>query len=183
MLIATRGLRIGRATAPSGSGHRMRVTGLVRRAIVSRRLYLVVRLALALLFVYAGVLKLMDPKAFARIIAHYDLVPEPLLPVIAIGLPALEVASGIALIFDVPAGLYTVAGMLALFVGVLGYGVINDLDVDCGCFGPEELAEKKGLVHALYRDLGIVAAVGFLFWSRSARRPKPCPVETTHTIQ
>ncbi len=161
----------------------MRATGLIHRTLVSRRLYLVVRVVLALLFVYAGALKLMDPKAFARIISHYGLVPEPLLPAIAVGLPALEVVSGIALIFDVRAGLYAIAGMLALFVGVLGYGVINDLDVDCGCFGPEELAEKKGLVHALYRDLGIVGAVGFLFWSRSARRRKPCPVETTHTIQ
>ncbi len=161
----------------------MRETGILHRMLASPRLYLAVRVALALLFVYAGALKLMDPKAFARIISHYGLVPEPLLPVIALGLPALEVMAGIALIFDVRAGLYTIAGMLLLFVGVLGYGVINDLDVDCGCFGPEELAEKKGLAQALYRDLGIVGAVGFLFWSRSARRRKPCPVETTNTIQ
>jgi uncharacterized membrane protein YphA (DoxX/SURF4 family) len=161
----------------------MRVAGLVHRMLVSPRLYLAVRIALALLFVYGGALKLMDPKAFARIISHYGIVPEPLLPVIAVGLPALEVVSGIALIFDLRAGLYAVAGMLLLFVGVLGYGVINDLDVDCGCFGAEELAEKKGLAHALYRDLGIVGAVGFLFWSRSARRRMPCHAETTTTIQ
>ncbi|MBP7526534.1 MAG: DoxX family membrane protein [Syntrophorhabdaceae bacterium] len=136
---------------------------------LSRWSYLVVRVALALIFIYAGSMKLMDPKAFARIISHYDLVPEFLLPVVAIGLPLAEVLAGAALIFDMRPGLHGVSGMIVLFVIVLGYGVLTDMDIDCGCFGPEELEGRRSLAHAFYRDLVFLGAVVFLYWSRLTR--------------
>jgi len=74
--------------------------------LLSRWPYLIVRVALALIFIYAGSVKLMDPKAFARIISHYDMVPEVLLPAVAIGLPVVEVLAGAALIFDLRPGQY-----------------------------------------------------------------------------
>ena len=58
--------------------------------LLSRWPNLLIRLVLASIFIYAGSIKLMDPKAFSRIISHYDILPEPLLPVVAIGLPAIE---------------------------------------------------------------------------------------------
>lgn len=148
----------------------MQIRPLLYRIFTPARVYLVLRVGLALLFIYAGSVKLIDPKAFARTISHFGLVPEPLLPVIAIGLPALEVIAGLALVFDLGVGLYGVSGLLLLFVCVLGYGVLNDMNVDCGCFGPEEIAEKRSLVHALYRDLLFAGMVAFLFWWRFARR-------------
>ena len=143
--------------------------GLLLGMFSSRWPYLLVRLALGAIFIYAGSLKLIDPKAFARTISHYGLVPEPLLPAVAIGLPAIEVLAGIALILDLRPGLYAVSGLLLLFVAVLGYGVLNDMNIDCGCFGPEELAERNGLAHALYRDLMFIGAAAFLHWSRFVR--------------
>jgi len=43
-------------------------------------LYHVLRLGLAGIFIYAGFIKLLDPRAFAHVIAQYDLIPEALLP-------------------------------------------------------------------------------------------------------
>lgn len=137
--------------------------------LLSRWPYVIVRVALALIFIYAGSVKLVDPKAFARIISHYDLVPELLLPVVAIGLPVAEVLAGIALIFDLRPGLHGISGMVLLFVLVLGYGILTDMDIDCGCFGAKELEERQGLAHAFYRDLVFLGAVAFLYWSRFAR--------------
>ena len=147
----------------------MRVSKSVRRMLLSPWPYLIVRVALAAIFVYAGAMKLMDPKAFARTISHYDLVPEPLLPVVAVGLPAIEVLAGIALIFDLRAGIFGTSGLLLLFIFVLGYGVLNELNVDCGCFGPEELAGRDSLVRAFYRDLVLCSGVAFLHCSRLVR--------------
>ncbi len=65
---------------------------LVRRVALSPRLYIPVRLGLAVLFIYAGAVKLADPRAFARTISHYGLVPEPLLPTVAVGLPVMRAA-------------------------------------------------------------------------------------------
>jgi uncharacterized membrane protein YphA (DoxX/SURF4 family) len=144
----------------------VRTIGFLHRIISWRRFYFFVRVAMAMIFLYAGSLKLVDPKAFARVISHYDILPEPLLPVVAIGLPAIEVLAGLALIFDRPIGLYAVTGLVLLFVAVLGYGVLNELDIDCGCFGPEDLENRKGLAHAFYRDLVLMGAVAFLHWWR-----------------
>lgn len=130
--------------------------------------YRIVRISLAGIFIYAGAAKLLDPKAFAAIISAYDLVPEALLPAVAIGLPLLEVVAGAALVLDRLWGLYTIAGLLAVFVFVLGYGIIFELDVDCGCFGAEELNRQASLKSAFYRDLFILGLV--VPYLRLARR-------------
>jgi len=145
---------------------------IFKRVLMSRTAYFAVRLVLAAIFIYAGSAKLVDPKAFARIISHWDLVPEFFLPVVAIGLPLLEVLAGIALIFDMLIGLHTISGMMIMFITVLGYGVLLGLDVDCGCFGAQELQERQGLQHALYRDFVFLGAVIFLYWSRFMRGRK-----------
>jgi uncharacterized membrane protein YphA (DoxX/SURF4 family) len=133
-------------------------------------LYRIVRFGLAALFIYGGVLKLLDPKAFARIISAYDLIPEILLPFVAIGLPLVETVAGIALLFDIRGSLAVISGLLGLFVFVLGYGVLNNLDVDCGCFGAEELAQQDNLRLAFYRDLFLAGIIiPFLYLCRWAQ--------------
>lgn len=132
--------------------------------------YWVVRFGLATLFIYGGVSKLLDPKGFARIISSYDLVPEALLPVVAIGLPLLETLAGVGLLFDIRGSLAVISSLLGLFVFVLGYGILNDLNVDCGCFGAEEIAQQESLRQAFYRDLTLVGiVVPFLYMSRWVR--------------
>lgn len=116
-------------------------------------------MVLAALFIYAGVIKLLDPGAFFAIISAYDLVPEVFLPFLAVGLPLIETISGLALLVDRPWGLHLIAGLLVLFVFVLGYGVLGNLDVDCGCFGFEELDRKTALRVAFYRDMILVGVV------------------------
>ena len=129
----------------------------------------VIRGVLAFLFIYGGGLKLMDPKAFAAALSHYDLIPEMLLPVVAVVLPALEVVAGMALLFNLPGGLTIITGLLVLFVGALGYGILTDLNVDCGCFGPEEVAGQQSLRQAFIRDLLLIGAASFLYYTRRTR--------------
>ena len=132
--------------------------------------YRIVRVALAGLFIFGGGIKLLDPKAFAATISVYGLVPEPLLPLVAIGLPLAEVLAGFGLLFDIRGSLTTILGLLGLFVFVLWYGILKDLDVDCGCFGPEELTSQGKLWNAFYRDLILVGlVVPFLYASRWMR--------------
>lgn len=132
--------------------------------------YRIVRFGLAALFIYGGGVKLLDPKAFARTISAYDLVPDMFLPVVAIGLPLIETIAGIGLLFDIRGSLAVISSLLGMFILILGYGVSMNLDVDCGCFGAEDLARQHSLVQAFRRDLalgGIV--VPYLYLSRWAR--------------
>lgn len=141
--------------------------------VASLWLYRGIRILLAALFIYGGAVKLIDPHAFARTISAYDLVPEPLLPFVAIGLPAVEFLAGLALAFDLRGSLATITGLLALFLAVLGYGIFQDLDVDCGCFGAEELDKQAGLRLAFYRDLALAGiVVPYLYFSRRMRLQK-----------
>lgn len=148
----------------------LRFRDVLKRVLGNPWIYRIVRMALAALFLYGGVVKLFDPKAFAATISAYDLVPEALLPIVAVGLPLVEVAAGAALLFDRRWGLHLITGLLALFVFVLGFGVLWNLNVDCGCFGAEELNQQAGLRAAFYRDLILTGVVmPYLYVARRLR--------------
>jgi uncharacterized membrane protein YphA (DoxX/SURF4 family) len=136
-------------------------------------LYLLLRLTLGCLFVYAGLIKLLDPRAFAHTLAQFDLVPDPFLPVLAVGLPVLEMLAGVGLILERRGSLTAIAILLGLFLLALSYAVWMEMDIDCGCFTAAELNAKTSVKTALVRDLCLAAALGFLFWwrRRASRAP------------
>ena len=137
-------------------------------------LYHLLRLALGCLFVYAGLIKLLDPRAFAHAIAQFDLAPDQVLPLLAVGLPTLELLAGAGLIFAVRGSLGVITALLGLFLLALGYAVLMEMDIDCGCFTVEEVNARTSVKTALVRDLFMAAALGFLFWRRrrAGRGPK-----------
>ena len=136
---------------------------------------------LGILFIYAGTTKLLEPVVFAVLIEAYGIVPEALLMPVAVALPLLEVVAGIGLLFDIRASLAVIAGSLLLFMAVLAYGIWMGLDVDCGCFGPEDPESKAfhGLRLALFRDLAMMAGVIFLYAWRRYRHLRPAGLMET----
>jgi len=107
----------------------------------------------------------MEPKTFAVLIEAYGIVPEGLLMPVAVVLPALEVAAGVGLLFDIEGSLSMIAALLMLFIAILSYGIWMGLDVDCGCFGPEDPEAKAfhGLRQSLHRDLVMLAGIAFVY--------------------
>ena len=147
------------------------MVGRVKGFLLSPYLYLVIRVALGLVFVWAGGIKLMDPRAFARVLSGYEMIPGELLAPVAIGLPLIELLAGLGLVFNVRGGLGGVAVMLAMFLLALGFGIYQDLDIDCGCFSAEEIHAKSSLRTAFLRDLGLMACALYLFtWKRAKAR-------------
>ncbi|UZP68977.1 DoxX family membrane protein [Desulfovibrio mangrovi] len=139
-----------------------------------------VRLALAAVYIYAGAGKLMDIEAFARVVDEYRILPHPLSALVALLLPVLEVVAGAALVFNMRGSLAAITGMTVLFMGVLGYAMAAGLTIgDCGCFEPGELPEgvEDGsmLRAAFWRDAGLLLACAYLYWSgRSDSTVLPC---------
>jgi uncharacterized membrane protein YphA (DoxX/SURF4 family) len=138
-------------------------------------LYHLLRLGLACIFMYAGFIKLLDPRAFAHAIAQYDLIFEGLLPLVAVGLPALELLAGVGLIFEVRGSLTLIAFLLLIFLVILGYAVWHNLDIDCGCLTLDELDAQHGVKTAFWRDLIMIGATLFLYWRRRSRAPYRFP--------
>jgi hypothetical protein len=53
-------------------------------------------------------------------------------------------------------------------MAVLGYGIWMGLDIDCGCFAPQDPESKAfhGLWAALIRDMFIMPAIFYLYYQR-----------------
>lgn len=147
----------------------MKVNPVLTMKILRFCSYHLPRIVLGGIFIYSGVVKLLDVKGFAALVSQYGLVPEALLAPLAIGLPALEVLAGVSLLFEVPGALGAIFAMLLMFCSVLWYGILKDLDIDCGCFSTAELQGQASLRQALYRDFVMIAVCGNLFLHRFLR--------------
>jgi uncharacterized membrane protein YphA (DoxX/SURF4 family) len=131
--------------------------------------YRILRIIIGGVFIYSGAIKVIDVKGFARMVSQYDLVTDTFLAPVAYGLPVLELLAGIGLIFEIPWALTAISGMLIMFIGVLWYGVLRGLDIDCGCFSTEELKGHNSLRKALYRDIVMIAVCGYFYLHRILR--------------
>jgi uncharacterized membrane protein len=125
---------------------------------------LVFRLILAAVFAAAAVPKLLNPSAFAHIISMYGLVPDTMLFEIALLLIVAELVTAAGLLLDQAWAVAAAGALLLLFIAVLGYGIYLGLDIDCGCFGPEdpEHAALSGLRTSFMRDLLLLIPVSYL---------------------
>jgi uncharacterized membrane protein YphA (DoxX/SURF4 family) len=105
----------------------------------SRRnvLWRIVALIIGGIFVYAGVIKAMDPVAFANDIDNYKILPWPLAVRLAFYLPWLEMLCGLALIlrFFYRGGLFILTGLTFVFIAASVIAKVRGLDITCGCFG------------------------------------------------
>jgi uncharacterized membrane protein YphA (DoxX/SURF4 family) len=127
-----------------------------------------VRLVLAAIFLISGITKLAEPQSFAVIIDAYGIIPEALAMPAALLLAVLEIVAATGLVLKWRGSLELMTGLMLIFMAVLAYGIHLGLDVDCGCFGPEDPEAKAfhGLQGALLRDLGLMVAIFYLYGRR-----------------
>jgi putative oxidoreductase len=106
---------------------------------------LAARLVVGGLFIWAGVLKIVDPLGFAQSIKNYRLFPHELAFIIAIILPWVEALSGAFLITGVfrRSSALLVSLMLVGFIGFVALALLRGIDTNCGCFG--NLSRKADL--------------------------------------
>ncbi|MCI5221378.1 MAG: DoxX family membrane protein [Candidatus Electrothrix sp. AR4] len=136
-------------------------------AAVLRRIYQSVRVVISGLFLYSGWNKLFDLHSFTLVINDYGLVPENFVFSVAIALIVGEIILAFGLLLDLRGSLSGITLFLMLFIAVLIYGIHLGLDVDCGCFGPDDARhDAQGLHQALYRDLVILVGIIYLYWYR-----------------
>lgn len=141
---------------------------------------LAVRIALGGLFLWVGVLKLSHPRAFAHVVDEYGLVPDgwPLV-IAALTIPVLELLAGAGALFDRRGAYILMLALLLVFIGVLWFGILNDLDVDCGCFSLEERRGQASLKAAFVRDWVMAAGAGFCLLAKGRGGKAPRATATT----
>jgi len=121
----------------------------------NKTLLVLFRLVLGGLFVYAGIVKVLDPLDFAQNIRNYRLVGQSLSFLAAIILPWLEILAGLALAAGVwtRASALVISALLGFFIVLTLVTIVRGLDVDCGCFGA--LSRKSGF-GVILEDLGML---------------------------
>ncbi len=100
----------------------------------------VLRFVLAWLFVLAGAGKVLHRPAFAAAVSGYQLLPDRLVRPVALGVPALELASGLLLAAGVLVRLVAVglAVLLSIFMGAMIVNLLQGRRIPCGCLGSIE---------------------------------------------
>jgi uncharacterized membrane protein YphA (DoxX/SURF4 family) len=121
------------------------------------------RIVLAVLFLWAAWGKISDPQGFARALWNYRMIPEPVIPILAIGMPIFEALAAIAILLPPiqKGGSLVLLGLLGVFIVALGSALARGLDVDCGCFG-EGSSTVSPLLIVRNVALGAVALWSFL---------------------
>jgi uncharacterized membrane protein YphA (DoxX/SURF4 family) len=128
------------------------------------------RIVLAAVFIYAGVVKALDPAAFAQSIDGYRLLPYPAGVALALYLPWIEIAGGAGVLW--PRARLGALALLFLLCLVFGMAVasawVRDLNIGCGCFGGGGIG-ADALRGSLIRSAGLALLAGGLLWLEEAR--------------
>jgi uncharacterized membrane protein YphA (DoxX/SURF4 family) len=140
----------------------------LKNSFSSPLIYHLIRVLLSVMFLWSGISKLMDHTEFAVFIDGYGLMPDAWILPLVIVLPLLEMVFGLGLLLDIRGSLAVITGLLMLFIAILSYGIWLGLDVDCGCFGPEDPEAKAfhGLWSALVRDIIMMLGIFYLYYQR-----------------
>jgi putative oxidoreductase len=129
---------------------------------VNRYLPSAVRILLGAIFIYAALLKIADPVAFAGSVAAYKILPYFASYLTAAVLPFVELSCGLLLVcgYRVRGGALIIGAMNLVFMIALSTAILRGLDIDCGCF--KQGGAKTTPWTALVRDAVFLAMTVFV---------------------
>ncbi len=148
-----------------------------------RHLPAAVRITLGVIFIYAALLKIADPVAFAGSVAAYRVLPYFASYLTAAVLPFLELVCGLLLVcgYRVKGGALIIAGMNLVFIVALASAIVRGLDIDCGCF--KQGGAKTSPWMALARDMVFLAMTVFVLKTSQIKTPHTDLTDVTDNVR
>jgi putative oxidoreductase len=136
-----------------------------------------VRTILGAIFIYAALLKIADPVAFAGSVAAYRILPYFASYLTAAVLPFVELTCGLLLVcgYRVKVGALIIAVMNLVFMVALASAIARGLDIDCGCF--KQGGAKTSPWIALARDVVFLAMSLFVLKSDGKGKSRIAPMQ------
>ncbi len=130
---------------------------------------MVLRLALAAVFGWAGSMKVLDPQALVMSIDNFKLLPDHLTPFMGFLMPWVEVLCALLLFIGwrARASALLLWVVLLTFIGAIISVIFRDMQIECGCFGEYSLMCNSNVVgwcNVLQNCLLAAACVVVLFW-------------------
>lgn len=98
---------------------------------------LLFRILLGLIFLFAGIAKILDPVRFIFTLRQFNLFSEAVIPFMALYLPWLEFILGLFLILGLlyRASAFLLACLNTIFTIAILTVIARGMEIDCGCFG------------------------------------------------
>ena len=130
----------------------------------------IVALIIGGIFIYAGVLKAMDPVGFANDIDNYKILPWAISVRFAFYLPWLEILCGLAVILGLlyRGGLLILTMLISIFIIASVIAKARGLDITCGCFG--HASKYLSFFGHLALDFVLLALLVALWFTNRAQR-------------
>ena len=115
------------------------------------------RVFIGLIFIIAGMEKIIAPEEFAISISNYKILPDFSLNIFAIIIPWIEVVTGLFMMFNIQSkeNSFIVLNLYILFTVMIIIAVLRGLDIDCGCFGTND-GQQVGLIKIIENLLQIL---------------------------
>ena len=133
----------------------------MKNILDNKYLLFVLRVILALVFIYAGIEKISVPAGFSDSINNYKILPLFSVNFFAIILPWIEFIAGLLLLFGirVKENSFIISFLLSVFIIAIVISLFRGLNIDCGCFGT--LNGSKIGIYKLIENL-LLLLVGYI---------------------
>ena len=144
--------------------------GVGRSALdVGRFLLRLLDFVLAGIFIYAGVVKAIDPVQFASDIDNFKILPWVVSVALAFYLPWLEIFCALGLVFRFlyRGALSILTASIVVFTLAIIAAKLRGLDITCGCFG--HASQHWSFPSHLATNLGILAGLLVLLFKATSR--------------
>lgn len=130
--------------------------------MVQQKSIMVLQGVLATLFIYSGILKLLDLTGFAQSMYSYKILSKEIIPFFAVYVPVFEVCLGISFLFRsfLKPVIACCIVLMIVFQSALSSLIYRGIKIDCGCFGKFATTPEA----ALLRNFVILAILGLLLF-------------------
>lgn len=145
---------------------------LLKRILQNSWVELAFRWILGATFIYSSYGKILAPADFAKIIYGYGLFPAPLINLIAIIVPYLQLVIALALILGIypRSAAITVNALLAAFVILISINLVRGHEFNCGCFALQNSGNPLSPSATILRDFIFLALGMQVYFYRHTRR-------------
>jgi len=137
---------------------------------IEARLYLLLRIIVGIIFIWASWSKIYDPEGFARIVQNYRILPSIFVHPFALILPWVEMLCGIVLItgYLVKGSAMIINTLLIIFMLSFIINMFRGIDISCGCFSVSMEATTETYKY-LIRELPLLIAGIWILYYRIKR--------------
>ena len=145
----------------------------LNEALHNPAVLMVLRVALAGIFIYASYQKILHPVEFADIIENYQILPIAVVPLVAVWLPWTELVASVVLVVGVwtrAAGLL-LSVLMFVFIAGLVQAMARGIDIQCGCFSLDPEAAVRNWA-SLWQEFLLLVGCLWLWlghWKEPAR--------------